>query len=805
MRGLAQDIRYGLRVLGKNPGFAAVAIAVLALGIGANTAIFSVVNAVLLKPLPFADADRIVSVPHVPPPEIFPGRKTFSVSPANYLDWKSQNDAFESMAAYGGDYLVMTGTGRPEDISGTYVRAEFFGVLGARPLLGRTFVEGEDEPGHRVVVLSEQLWKTRFGGNPSAVGGTTVLNGETYTIVGVLPASQTYPEDTRLWVPLVWTPEEKAIRGIHDFLVLARLKPGVSVERAQAQMNAISARLAAQYPKDDKGWGAAVIPLHEDMVGDVKPALMVLLGAVGFVLLIACANVANLVLARTVGRRKEIAVRAALGASRARIVRQLFVETILLALAGGALGLLLAGAGVRLIVGFLGDQLPHAASVGVDGQVLAFTVGLSLLTGILAGILPGWRLTGANPIESLKQGGRSDADAGNPAVRNALVVAEVALALMLMVGAALLVRSLGKLRGVDPGFEPKNVLLGVVSIHDTRYPTPESRTAFFERVLERVRALPGVTAAGAMNTVPLTEGGSTQPVAIEGAPAATLAEQPEVAVRNVMPGTLAALKIPLRRGRDLTSADSEMAPPVVLISEAMARRFWPGQDAVGKRLTLSFYPGVVREVVGVVADVKLRGVAHVEPIDAIYGPEAQLSRFTLTLIVRTAVEPRSLASAVTAAVQAVDPEQPVTEIETMEQHAGDALTHARFTMLLLTVFAGLALVLSAVGIYSVLSYAVRRRTREIGIRMALGAQRLDVIGLIVRQGMGPTLIGLAIGIAGSLAFGRALSSLVFGVRPSDPLTFAAVSALLAAVALAACALPAHRATRVQPTEALQEG
>jgi predicted permease len=707
------------------------------------------------------------------------------------------------MAAWGEDDLALTGSGRPEDILAGVVAPGFFSVLRARPLIGRTLVAGDDEPGKNVVVLSEPLWKTRFGGNPSAVGGKVILNGEAYTIVGVLPAAQTFPEDARLWVPLVWTPEEQAIRGIHDYRVVARLRPGVTVARAQSEMTVLSARLAELYPKDDKGWGATVIPLHEELVGDVKPALMVLLGAVGFVLLIACANVANLVLAKTVGRRKEIAVRAALGASRARIVRQLFVETILLALAGGALGLLLAGAGVRLIVGFLGDQLPHAASVGVDGVVLAFTVGLSLLTGIVAGILPGWRLTGTNPIEALKQGGRSDADAGSPAVRNGLVVVEVALALMLMVGAALLVRSLAKLRGVDPGFEPKNVLLGLVSLPDPRYSKPEARTAFYERLLERLRALPGVTAAGAMDTVPLTDGGSTQPVAIEGAPAATLAEQPEVAVRILMPGTLAALRIPLRRGRDITSADSEKAKPVVLISEAMARRFWPGQDAVGKRLSLTFQPGP-REVVGVVADVKLRGVALLEPISGIYVPEAQWSRYTLTLVVRTAVEPRSLASAVTAAVQAIDPEQPVTGIETMEQHAGDALAHARFAMLLLAAFAALALLLSAVGIYSVLAYAVRRRTREIGIRMALGAQRVDVIRLVVGQGMRPALLGLAIGLAGSLAFGRALSSLVFGVSPTDPGIFASVAALLAGVALLACALPARRATRVEPTEALQE-
>ncbi|HEY1251611.1 MAG TPA: ABC transporter permease [Thermoanaerobaculia bacterium] len=804
MAALMQDFRYGIRMIAKSPGFSAVAIAVLALGIGANTAIFSVVHAVLLRPLPFPEPDRIVFVPHVPPPEIFPGRKTFAVSPANYLDWKSQNGVFESMAAWGPDSVALTGMGRPEDVPAAAVAPDFFAVLRIKPLLGRTLVAGEDEPGHRVVVLSEALWKTRFGGNPAAVGSTAVLNGESYTIVGVLPAAQTFPEDARLWIPLVWTAEEKAIRGIHDFEVVARLKPGVTVARAQAEMNVLSSRLAEQYPKDDKGWGAAVIPLHEEIVGDVKPALMVLLGAVGFVLLIACANVANLVLAKTVGRRKEIAVRAALGASRGRIVRQLFAETILLALAGGALGLLLAGACVRMIVGFVGDQLPHAAAVGVNGAVLAFTLGISLVTGVLAGVLPGWRLTGANPIESLKQGGRSDADAGSPAVRGALVAAEVALALMLMVGAGLLVRSLGKLRGVDPGFEPRHLLLGTTSIPDARYPTPEARNAFYENVLERIRALPGVVAAGAINTVPLTEGGSTQPVAIEGAPAATLAEQPEVAVRNLTPGTLAALRIPLRRGRDFTAADSEKSKPVILITEAMARKFWPGQDAVGKRLTLTFNPGVVREVVGVVGDVKLRGVSHVEPIAAVFVPEAQLPRYTMTLVVRTAAEPRSLASAVTAAVQALDPDQPVTDIQTMEQHAGDALTHTRFTMLLLAAFAGLALLLSAIGIYSVLAYAVRRRTREIGIRMALGAQPLDVVRLVVLQGMRPALIGLVIGLAGSLAFGRAVSSLVFGVRPTDPATFGAVAGLLMGVALLACALPARRATRVEPTEALQE-
>ena len=805
MRSLARDIRYGLRVLWKNPGFAGVAVLVLALGIGANTAIFSVVNAVLLEPLPFSEPSRIVYLPHVPPPEIFPGRKYFSVSPANYFDWKSQNDVFESMSIYGGSSVPLTGLGRPEDVPAGYVSSEFFSVLGVRPLLGRTFARGEDESGQRVVVLSEQLWKSRFGGSASAVGGSVNLGGRSHTIIGVIPAEAAFPEDARLWLPLQFTAEEKAIRGIHDFEVIARLKGGVDVGRARAQMNAIAARLAAQYPKDNKGWGAAVLPLHEALVGDVRLALLVLLGAVGFVLLIACANVANLVLAKTVGRRKEIAVRTALGASRGRIVLQLFVETILLSLAGGLLGLLLAGVGVKLIVGFLGAQLPRVADVAVDAPVLAFTLGLSLVTGALAGLLPGWRLTRANPNEALKQGGRSEADAGNPAVRNALVAAEVALALMLMVGAGLLIRSLGKLRGVDPGFDPRSVLRVLVSIPESRYATPESRTAFYDRVLERVRALPGVDAAGAMNTLPLTAGGSTQPVAIEGRPAVDLSEQPEVAVRVLTPGALRALRVPVRRGRDFTAADAATSQPAILISETMARRFWPGEDAVGKRLTLSFYPGVLRQVVGVVGDVKLRGLALAEPIAAVYVPHSQMPLSWMSLVVRTKVPPRSLVSAVAAAVQRIDPDQPVTGAGTMEEHLGESLSHARFTMLLLAVFAALALALSAVGIYSVLAYGVRRRTREIGIRMALGAQAADVVRMVVLQGMRPALIGLAVGLAGSLAFGRALASLVYGVSPTDPLTFAGVSILLALVALAACALPARRATRVDPTEALQEG
>jgi putative ABC transport system permease protein len=801
-----QDIRYGLRLLGKSPGFTAAAVVVLALGIGANTAIFSVVNAVLLKPLPFRDAGRIVSVPHVPPQDIFAGSKTFSVSPANYYDWKTQNDVFERMSIYTDGSTTVTGSSRPESIATGAVSSEFFSVLGVQPLAGRLFADGDDEPGRNVAVLSEELWKTRFGASPSAVGAAIVVNGQSHTIVGVVPKALAYPPGMQMWIPLTFTPEQRAVRGMHDFLVLARLKPGVSLEGARSEMNAISARLEVQYPKDDKGWGAAVIPLHEDLVGDVRPALLVLLGAVGCVLLIACANVANLVLARTLGRRREIAVRAALGASRARIVRQLFAETTLLALAGGVLGVAVAEAGVGLILAsFLGEHLPRAAEIRVDAPVLAFTFGVALVTGLLAGVLPAWRLTRDDPNDALKQGGRADADAGSPIARSALVVAEVALALVLLVGAGLLVRSLGRLQGVDPGFDPRHVLRAHVSIPDGKYPTPQSQRAFFDQVLARVRALPGVEAAGAMNTLPLTDSGSTQPIAVDGRPAASLAEQPEVAVRVLTPGTLKTLGIRLARGRDFTEADDDRAPAAVLISEAMARRFWPGEDAVGKRLTLTFYPRVLREVVGVVADVKLRGLAQTQPLAALYTPLAQMPRDTMSLLARTSQSPRSVALALEASVHAVDPEVPVEDIKTMEEHLGDSLAQARFSMLLLAVFAGLALLLSAVGIYSVLSYSVRRRTREIGIRMALGADGQNVVRLVVRDGMRPALLGLAIGLAASLALGRALGSLVFGIRATDPLTFTAVTALLALVALTACALPAWRASRVEPTAALQEG
>ncbi len=803
---LPQDVRYGLRMLRKSPGFAAVALLILALGIGANSAIFSVVHAVLLRPLPFPESERLVEVAHVPPPEQFPGRKTFAVSPANYLDWRAQNDVFENMTVLTGTDLNLTGGGAPESLPAAAVSADFFSVLRVAPTLGRGFAEGEDQRGGaKVAVLSQALWKSRFGGNPGAIGQAVVLDGQPYTVIGVMPARFAFPDLARLWVPLAWTDAERSVRGIHDFEVIARLKPGVPLQRARAQMSAISERLARQYPADDKGWGAVVTPLREDLVGDVRPALLVLLGAVAFVLLISCANVANLVLAKTLGRRKEIAVRTALGATRGRVLRQMFVEATLIAVGGGALGLTLAGSGVRLIMGLFGDRLPRAAEIHVDATVLAFTLGISLCTGLLAGLAPAWRLTSSNLNDALKQGlGRTDADTSGGRTRAALVVVEVALALVLMTGAGLMVRSVGRLRDVDPGFDPRHVLKMILSIPDAKYATPEQKVGFYARGIERLRALPGVDSAGVISSLPLS-GGSTQPIAIEGRPVVPLSEQPEIAVRVISPGLLRSLRVRLLRGRDFSEADRADGRPVVLASESMARQFWPGQDPIGKRLILSFFPGVTREVVGVVADVKLRELRTAEPVAATYVPLAQMPRNGMAVVVRTtSSSPGALAPAAVRAVHGVDPDEPIGEIQTMEDFLGDSISPQRFNMLLLAAFASLALVLAAVGIYSVLSYSVKRRSREIGIRMALGAQWTDVLRMVVAQGMRPALLGLAIGVAASLALSRALTSLLFGVSATDPPTLIVVSGLLALVALAACAVPAHRATRVQPTEALQD-
>ena len=817
MGNLMHDLRYGLRVLRKSPGFAAVAVMVLALGIGANTAIFSVVNAVLLRPLPYRDPSRLMQVWHVPPPKQFPGMTMFSVSPANYLDWDHQNHVFQSMAIYGFRSFNITGSDRPQALQASVVSQDFYRTLGVRPLLGRTFTADEEQPGHnQVVILGYALWKSAFGGNPNIVGSSIHLDDQPYTVVGVMPPKFKFPDWAQLWTPLGWTDQERAVRGNHNYMVIGRLKSDTTMQQAQAEMNTISARLQQQYPVDDAGWGAVIVPLREQLVSDLRPALLVLLGAVAFVLLIACANVANLVLARTVGRRKELAIRAALGASRARILRGVLAETVLLAIAGGALGLLVAHFVTKLIVDFLvAARAPRAGEIGLDLWVLAFTLGVSVLAGILAGLAPAWRYTrnDFDVHEALKQAaGRTETEAGGKHTRAALVVCEVALSLLLLVGAGLMIRTLGALRSIDPGFDPTNVLTMVLPTSAIRYPTLEQNIALWNRVLPQVRALPGVVQAGATDSLPLSGDGSTQPVTVEGRPVLPMAEQPEVGVRIFTPGYLEAMRVPLLRGRMLNNGDVAGRPPVTVISAAMARQFWPHEDPIGKHLTLTFFPGIAREVVGVVGDAKMDNLNASETQSMVYAPLGQMTLppgqvwhgFAMYLVVRTVNAPSRAAAAIISAVHQVDSAQPVMQVETMQDMVSDSISQQRFTMLLLAAFAGLALLLAAAGIYSVLSYSVRRRVREIGIRMALGAQISDVLRMVVVEGMKPTLLGLAIGLAGALALGHVLSKLIFGVSPADPATFAAVSALLAAVALAASIIPAYRASRVEPVKTLRE-
>jgi predicted permease len=813
MRNLFSDLKLGFRILLRNPGFSVTAILLLALGIGANTSIFSLVNAVLLRPLPYQDSSRIMQIWHVPPAKSFPGMSFFSVSPANYLDWRSMNHSFEDMAAYGGARFNVGGKERPESIQAAPVAPGFFSILRVQPILGRGFTPDDDRPGHgHVVVLGNALWRERYGADPAVIGQKIVLNGEPYTILGVMPPKFKYPSWAQLWTPLAWTDEKRAVRGNHNYLVIGRLRTGIDIRAAQAELSAISNRLEQLYPEDDKGWAAKILTLREQTVGDVRPALLLLLGAVGFVLLIACANVANLVLGKILARKKEIAIRSALGATRFAILRQVLAETVLLSLAGGALGLFLASFGTKLIVKFLADRLPRFAEITLDGSVLAFTAFLALFSGVLAGILPALRFTKADVNEALKQGqNRGSSDSGSK-TRGLLVVSEVALSLVLLVGAGLMVRTLYQLSNVRPGFDANGQLTMTVSIPSNKFTTPAAYIAFFERVLEQVRATPGVDSAAVIDDLPMGDGGSHQPVSIEGQPVVPMADQPEVDVRLISPGYLRTMRIPLLSGRDLTDSDVAGRTPTVLISESMAKRFWPNENPLGKHLTMTFYPGVAREIVGVVGNVKLDSLEETRPTETIYWPLAQTfappsepwRSFPMSLAVRTSIDPMSAVSAVTAAVHQVDPETPVTEVLTMNQLISNSLSPRRSNMFLLAAFAGLALVLTAVGIYSVLSYAVRRRVREIGIRMALGASHSDVLKMVVADGLKPILLGVGIGFAVALALGRVVSSLIYGVRPTDPLTFATVASLLIAVGILATIVPAYRATRVEPVRTLRD-
>ncbi len=805
LESLVRDLRFGVRTLIKTPGFALAGVVILGLGIGVNSAIFTVVNAVVLKPLPYADADRIVRLWQTPPQASF-STPIFAISPANFIDWEAQNQVFEHMAIYRGGRRTLTGHGEPEAIAVLQGSADFFAVLGVTPPIGRGFTRADDRAGgERTAILGDAFFRSRFGGDASIVGRTITLNRVPYTVIGVAPPSVRHLAPADVWLPLYWTPEVVAERANHNYRGVAKLRAGIDVARAQADMDAISKRLEAQYPEENQDWGALVRPLQDDLVGDARSALLLLLGAVVLVLLIACANLANLMLVRTHARAKEIAVRCALGAGRLRVIQQLLAEGLVLGAGGGLAGFAAAYYGVDLLIAAFGAALPRASEITVDTRVLLFTAGISMITGLVAAFVPAWQLTGRDANDALKTGpGRGNSPGGDGRVRSLLVVSEVALALMLLIGAGLLMRSLSGLRAVDPGFDASQTLTGTMMIPDAKYPTPEQRNQFFARVTEGVRRLPGVESVAWIDSLPF-QGGSTQYIAVAGRPAMKDSELPVMAVRMISPGYFDTARIRMVSGRDFTDADGYGKPPVVIVSEGAARRFWPGEDPLGKRLTLTMMTKQSAEVVGVVRDVKLNGLdeTEAEAESAIYTPKAELAFGGSTILIRTRQEPRGLTRSLIAAVRAVDPEQPVLGIETMDDVVEESLGQRPFAMQLLGGFALLALTLASVGIYSVLAYTVRQRVREIGIRVALGAPTGGVLRLIVIEGLKPTLAGIALGLVLAALLVRVMTTLLFGVDQHDPGTFGAVTAIMILVGIVATLVPAWRATRVDPIVTLR--
>jgi predicted permease len=800
---LLQDIRYALRQLRRSPGFAAVAIVTLALGIGANTAIFSVVNTVLLRPLPYRDADRLVMVWGYDRPRAF---DTDQVSPPDLRDWQSQNRVFEQMAGATDVMYTLTGAGEPAPVIGYQFSADFFHVLGAAPLVGRTFVPDEEQAGkNHVVVLGYRLWRSRFGGDRALVGKNITLDGAPYTVVGVMPPAFQY-FGTELWTPLIVPPEAVQDRNYRFLRVAARLKPGVTVQQAQTEMNTIAGRLASAYPKTNKDEGVNIMSMRETTTGDIRAPLLVLLCAVGFVLLIACANVANLVLARAVTRQREVAVRTALGASRGRLLGQLLTESALLGLAGGALGLLLAYWGTGALVAMFPPtisnlNIPRLDQIPIDGWVLGFTLAASLLTGAIFGLAPALQACTLDAYESLKESGRSLAGSMHGRrFRSALVIAEVGLSLILLVAAGLTIKSfIGLLRG-DLGFNPDHVLTMRVLLPNYKYPKDAQRLAFSNQVLERLQSLPGVTSAGTVTFLPLSGWWGVRNVVLQ-TQASSQQQMPPAVWSSVTPGYFRSMDIPLLKGRYFTDHDTAGANGVTIISTTLAKRLSSKADPIGQRVVVDGIKNPL-EVVGVVADVHQLGLTSDETAE-VYLPFNQGPTPLICFAIRTPSDPTSLAKAAQRAVWTVDKDQAVPHVMTMTQLASESLAPQRVVAVLLGVFAGVALALAAIGLYGVISYSASQRTHEIGIRMALGAGRSSVLRLVVLDGLKLILLGLGLGLAGATALTRLLSGLLYGVRPHDLSIFSAVSIMLAGVALAASFIPALRATRVDPMAALR--
>ena len=816
MAALLQDLRYSIRSLLKTPGFTAVAIIVLTLGIGANTAIFTVLNAVLLRPLPYSESERLVMIWETNPRFKIAG-DTVPVTHGNFMDWREQNTVFEYISALGTGRWNLTGLGEPERISGASVSPSFFQLMGVEPKLGRTFRDDEETPGAgMVVVISHALWQQRFGAASDVIGMAMILDGASYTVIGVAPEGFNFPRgkelpyfvgdttQTDLWRPMPLGADfVNKSRANHQLSVIAKIKPGVSSERAQAEMTAIAERLEHTYPDSNQGIGAKVVSLNEQVVSNVRPALLVLMGAVALVLLIACANVANLLLARSASRQREIAIRMALGASRGRVLWQLMTEAMLLALTAAIAGTLLSFWGINAILSMSRDTLPRAHEINIDFKVLGFTVAIALLTSAIFGLTPALQASKINLSESLKEGARGSS-AGRRAtrVRSSMVIAEVALSLVLLIGAGLMIKSLAVLLKVDPGFKPNNTLTLNIELLNSKYPGATQQIAFFQDVSQRVAALPGVQSVGLISSAPLSGGVYAGGFSIEGR---NLEGDDLVADRRMISADyFKTLSIPLLKGRGFTERDHQSSPGVVVVSESWARRFLPNEDLIDKRLKLGG-PDSTRpwlSIVGIAGDV--RDIAlESEAKPCLYIPYQQFPSSGMALVVRTVVDPAPLTPAIREEVRAVDKDQPLTDVKTMDQYVADSVSPRRFNAMLLLIFASLALVLASVGIYGVMAYSVTQRTHEIGIRVALGAQPSDVIRLVVGRGMALVLAGVAIGLAGALVFTRVMTSLLYGVSATDPITFALVPVVLIAVALLANYVPARRATKVDPMIALR--
>ncbi len=804
MDTLRQDVVYALRRLVQAPGFAAVAIMTLALGIGANSAIFSITHAVLLKALPFEKPERLVRLS-----QTWEHRSVGVYSPQNFLDTEAQARSFESLAAVDGGSMTLTDRGAPALIQSAGVSATFFHLLGIRPVLGRAFETGENDPGRsRIVVLGHALWRTRFAADPSVVGQTIHLDREDYLVVGVAPAGFAFPEKTEAWTPVPYDDLFRTkSRGAWYLTVIGRLKPGVTLAAANEEVGAIAERLAKAYPDADKGVGGAVASLHEAMVGDTRPALLVLLGAVALVLLIACVNVANLLLARVSSREPEIALRQALGAGRPRLVRQLMTESLLLAGLGGGAGLLLARFSLEFLIGLQPAGVPRLADVGVDRVVVAFAAALSLLTAVLFGAFPALHATGRAAVQALREGGRGLSSGRGARLRGGLVVGQMALAMMLLAGAGLLIRSFARLHEVNPGFRPENALTFRLSLPESAYATEGRRAAFFQELLPRLRALPGVRSAAAVVKLPISGSNLSISFEVKGRPPLPPADQPSMEMRVATAGYFETMGIPMRRGRAFDRGDTADSPQVVVLSETAVRRYFPSEDPMGKWITLGWgrsagLPPPGGEVVGVVGDVKDRGLAQENPPE-VYLPHAQLPLDTMSVVLRTAVPPLSLAPVVEKAVHEMDPELPVARLSTLEDIVSRSVSEARFYMVLLGAFAAMALALAALGIFGVMSYAVVQRSREIGIRIALGADPRGVRRMVLGQALRLTVSGVTVGLVASLALSRTLAGLLFDLSPTDPATMACVAVVLSGVATLASYLPARTATRVDPLTALR--